>query len=187
MQRRDGVIEVDERIYLRPVGNQDLELLRQWKNLNREMFFHRDAISAEQQEAWYRGYESRSDDHMFIAMDDGEPFGCLGYRLLDGNIDFYNVIRGRNDRGHGAMHEAMRRLVTTAMEQYPERPTIVRVIMGNPAIAWYEKCGFIQTDGGDGFIIMRWIPSSDERRFGSRWHPFIRRGLAMLRMKSCAE
>lgn len=61
----------------------------------------------QQQINWYSNYLDRADDFMFVAMDRGTPFGCLGFRVQDENIDLYNIIRGGQNVGKSGMHKAM--------------------------------------------------------------------------------
>jgi len=137
-------IAVSEGVVLRPIDVSDLESLREWKNANRERFFHRQEISTAQQEEWFLAFQSRPDDHMFVVESDGIRLGCMGYRIIGDDIDFYNIIRGSTDTGAGLMREAFLKLVAEACNQYPGRRRRVLVLADNPAISWYQKCGFVQ-------------------------------------------
>ena len=147
-------IAVSEGVMLRPIDQSDMKLLRQWKNANRERFFHRHEISAVQQGEWYVAFRDRPDDYMFIVESNGIRFGCMGYRIDGEYIDFYNVIRGRTDIGAGLMHLAFLKLVAEACIQYPGRQCRVLVLADNPAIFWYRKCGFVETSSEGDHVVM---------------------------------
>lgn len=157
MSAEDVVIAVSGRLVLQSIRGEDKELLRQWKNLNRERFFHREMITEEQQAAWFAGYQDRADDWMFLVIDHGEAVGCLGFRLRSDDIDVYNVIRGRRGSSAGAMHRALGVVIGEAVGRYPGLPVRVRVMADNPAIIWYGKCGFRTTEVCDGFVVMELI------------------------------
>ena len=59
-------------------NENDLENLRQWKNEQREFFFHKDIITIEQQCAWFAKFKARKHDYMFIVDLNGKAIGCMG-------------------------------------------------------------------------------------------------------------
>lgn len=104
----------------------------------------------------------RSNDHMFVVQVDGASVGCMGYRLGDDDIDFYNIIRGRSDSAPGVMHKALRCLIDVARATYPARPVRVRVLSSNPAIEWYGMCGFVETVREADHVVMTWRPTAPD-------------------------
>jgi hypothetical protein len=132
---------------LRPVCEDDLEVLREQKNRNREFFFFQGEISPAMQKEWFRAFEARDDDWMFIIEVDREACGCIGVRHEGGVIDFYNLIMW-NRGGCGLMSRALACLVGVATEAYPSSAVRVLVLRSNPAVRWYEGRGFtIQAAG----------------------------------------
>ena len=125
---------------LRTITASDCETLRVWKNANREAFFHKEIITPKEQKAWFSGYLIRPDDLMFI-VDTGVDVGCMGIRLDSGAVDVYNVIRGDKSGRRGLMREAMLLMCAFARSHYEGRIGC-RVLSQNPAVAWYEQCGF---------------------------------------------
>ena len=134
---------------LRSVEWADAEHLRAWKNAHRDAFFFKDLISPEDQHRWMEAYFTREDDNMFVVEADGQPVGCMGYRLIDGRGDVYNVILGIPEAGgRGMMSLALRLMLTQARERVS---TIgLKVLKTNPAIAFYRRAGFdVASDRGD--------------------------------------
>ena len=130
-------------VCLRSVEPPDCENLRVWKNENRRSFFYQNLISPDEQMAWFRAYRERPDDHMFIVS--GPPdVGCMGFRLEDGPVDVHNVIRGGAGAGRrGEMRDALHLMCSYAMTRYACEVGC-KVLIENPAVAWYERCGFVR-------------------------------------------
>lgn len=128
---------------LRTIAASDCENLRTWKNAHRHAFFYQNLISPEEQMEWFRAYRERPDDHMFIvAAPSG--VGCMGFRLLEGKVDVYNVIRGVPGSGRrGEMRDALHLMCAYALSRYACEVGC-RVLIDNPAVAWYERCGFVK-------------------------------------------
>jgi hypothetical protein len=138
-------------LVLRSIEAGDQELLRAWKNANRQFFFFQQVIEPEMQRRWFAGYEQRPDDHMFMVMVDGVPAGCMAVRLLeDGTLDVYNVILGDEAfKGSGTMSRALRLMSGFALARYAA-PLRLKVLKENPAVGWYLRNGFRRIgDGGD--------------------------------------
>jgi hypothetical protein len=142
-------------LLVRTIDADDLEDLRNWKNANAKSFFDQSFITEEGQQLWYRGYQSRAHDHMFIIVLEGIPIGCLGYRLLDDGIDFYNVIRGVPGPPNGEMSRAFQALMRSSTENYPHRNITVKVTNGNPAMTWYQRNGFTVESGHRHYVLMK--------------------------------
>jgi hypothetical protein len=129
---------------LRTAGEADGERLRQWKNANRQAFFHQDIIDAEQQARWLAAYLERPLDFIFVLEAEGLAVGCLGWRLLeDGRADIYNVIRGVAQAGpRGLMGRGLHLMCSHILDQ-GHQPVTAMVVTGNPALGWYLNNGFL--------------------------------------------
>lgn len=140
---------------IRLINEDDLPQLRQWKNAHKEAFFYKDEISEEQQIEWFREYQTRPDDHMFMVLSgDGCPIGCIGVRLVEGSWDVYNVILGVPEkRENGLMSLSLKDIVRFATNRSKSRVT-TKVLKDNPAIDWYIWNGFEFE-----FEHIDWIPS----------------------------
>ena len=130
-------------LLLRSANENDLENLRQWKNEQREFFFHKEMISPEQQREWFNGFQTRSHDFMFIVEANGKAIGCMGIRLLGEVWDIYNVILSLPEYGRrGIMGKAFQAMLTYA-KSVKNCPITLMVLKTNPAVAWYAKNGFM--------------------------------------------
>lgn len=153
----------EPRVILRLAEPEDLEDLRTWKNANKAGFFFQEEISSEMQKAWYRTYLERTHDYMFIVEFQGDKVGCMGFRVIGGAADVYNIIAAPGGEGRGLMRAAMAVMCSYAARQ--TRDIGCLVLKKNPAKNYYERCGFkITGDGGDHDIFKldwsRFFPSS---------------------------
>ncbi len=140
----------EPRVVLRSAGRGDLEDLRSWKNANKAGFFFKGEITPEMQEDWFDGYLARPRDFMFVVEHGGRKAGCLGFRILEsGEADAYNIIAAPGGSGKGLMKAAMAVLCSYAAREFT-RDIGCRVLKDNPAVSYYERCGFkVVGDGGD--------------------------------------
>ncbi|MEQ1919651.1 MAG: GNAT family N-acetyltransferase, partial [Elusimicrobiota bacterium] len=139
---------------LRAVGPGDLENLRAWKNANVAGFFFRGVITPAMQAEWYEAYRARPDDFMFIVEKDGIQAGCMGFRIRNsGEADTYNMIAAPEAKGRGIMKAAMI-LMCSYIAQTRTKDIGCLVVKGNPAVSYYEHCGYRVTgDGGDHHVL----------------------------------
>jgi hypothetical protein len=146
---------------LRMIDETDIEDLRKWKNLNKGSFFLKSDITIEQQRAWYAGFRDRVDDFMFVVEQftggRWEKIGCMGFRVLteEGCVDAYNIIRSRRIKPASfAMSEPFQMMLTYACKRYRDVPIRCKVLVENPAVAWYEKNGFNKIEEIEGYYLM---------------------------------
>jgi len=136
-------------ITLRSIGEADLENLRSWKNANRQAFFFKDEITPEGQRAWFQSYLGRPNDYMFVVEAEGRPVGCMGFRLEPVAADCYNIIGAPQGTGRGLMTHAMKTLCSYILKEHTPRLGC-KVLKANPAVGWYQKCGYaIVSDAAD--------------------------------------
>lgn len=171
--KRDIILHVKDisDMRLRSVTRKDVEDLRIWKNQHRIRFFYKQEISPESQTEWYKGYVHREEDYIFIMEimlnNTWEKIGCLGFRVIEGKIDLYNVIRGRSTEVRSSMRSAMLLLLAYISARY-SYSIKCDVLVDNPAVEWYNKCGFsIKECRGDYYIMvfekdMVTLPDVDE-------------------------
>lgn len=155
---RIAVVSRELCLRLRSIDEGDLEFLRELKNRNAHRFFYKKAISPVEQENWYAGFRDRPDDHMFIveATCRGRPesFGCIGFRLIDGEVDVYNVIRDRRLEGQRCgMRDATSLLCSYAAE-FSDTVSL-SVLSDNPAVEWYEKLLFRKVEERSDHYLMK--------------------------------
>jgi hypothetical protein len=77
----------------------------------------------------------------------------MGARLIEGTVDIYNVIRGRQTGGKASMGRALRILLSAIQMHYRE-PISCKVLIDNPAITWYERHGFAITQRFDDYYVL---------------------------------
>lgn len=139
--------------HLRKMGLSDLEMLRINKNKNKDYFFLQEDISESQQMQWYEFMMTQTDNVMFMCIDNnGESFGCIGYRKLENVIDIYNVIRFKPSEI--TMSECIKNLISGILKKYVNVPIQVLVLDNNPAIKWYEKNDFTIVEHKNNFVKM---------------------------------
>lgn len=141
-------------ITLRAITEGDLENLRVWKNAHRFAFFYQGIITPEQQQEWFQNYLTRAHDYMFIVECENEPIGCMGFRLIKQYADIYNVIRARADLGKGAMSQTLRLLCSFIATDFT-RDIRARVLLTNPARAWYRTNAFTEIAQYDTYVEMQ--------------------------------
>jgi ribosomal protein S18 acetylase RimI-like enzyme len=143
---------------LRLVAEGDAELMRLWKNENKQFFFHKQEITVEQQKAWFHAYLSRPDDHNYAVEErvgsTYETVGLLACRLLEDTVDVYNVMRGRRTEPPAvSMGEALHVFCAEIARHYSV-PITCKVLKNNPAIGWYLRNGFAQRGDAPDHVVL---------------------------------
>lgn len=144
----------EPRVRLRSAGPGDLDDLRAWKNANKAGFFFQGEITPEMQAKWFDGYRARPGDFMFVVEHGGAKAGCMGFRVeAGGAVDAYNIIAAPAGAGKGLMKAAMAVMCSYAAAAFT-KDIGCRVLKGNPAVGYYQACGFdIVGDGGDHHVF----------------------------------
>lgn len=134
---------VGENFIIRSAVEYDLEILRNAKNNNKEFFFLKTEITEEEQKNWFSAFQNKEDDFMLMCenLDSRKVFGCMGFRIFDGVIDGYNIIRIERVP-ETSMKNAFLKLIEYTQILYPGLTFQVRVLKENPALSWYMKIGF---------------------------------------------
>jgi len=129
-------------VLLRTIGARDQTNLRAWKNENRQFFFYKEIISETAQQEWFRKYQTREHDYMFIVLANGLEIGCMGVRMLEATWDVYNVILGNTQFAKkGFMGQAFQLMCSFAITVSPMRIS-AQVLNSNPALSWYTHNAF---------------------------------------------
>lgn len=163
---KSGAISVSNfpQVGIRAAAKDDIELLREWKNANRDSFFYRQKISKIQQEAWFIAYLQKKNDFMFVAeLNEKIRFGCLGARYTnDKEWDIYNVINGSEaTQGKGYMSVALQKLISFCHATTHAKISL-KVLNTNPAQHWYKKNGFVVTRSDHFYLRMEYCGSCPE-------------------------
>jgi len=146
---------------LRSITERDIENLRVWKNRNKAFFFLKQDITYPQQQKWFQAFTSRDDDFMFVVEQlvdkEWKEIGCMGFRTLEdeGCIDAYNIMRAvKIEPSSFTMSEAFATLLKFAENRYDDLPIRCKVLIGNPAVRWYEKNDFSIIGGTNDYCLM---------------------------------
>ena len=94
-------------ILIRPLGNKDIELLREWRNDKKSTRFLRDVgyITEEMQKKWYQNYLKNDRDLVFAIEDIGELKRVVGsLSLYDWDRDSKTCEIGKIQIGDSAAH-----------------------------------------------------------------------------------
>jgi RimJ/RimL family protein N-acetyltransferase len=151
------IISLKNDIVLRTINENDLELLRVWKNDNREYFFYKNIINPEEQVLWFKGYKNRKNDYILVILYEDNLIGCAGYRLIEDNqIDLYNIILSNKEfGGRGIMGESIRLLCSYILDNFAGEISL-KVLAGNlKAIKWYNDNGFVELYDKENYTFMK--------------------------------
>lgn len=145
---------------LREITSSDLENLRQWKNTHRKSFFYQEIITEEQQKQWFENFKTRDNDYMFVAENytagDYVPIGCMGFRILEDNVDVYNIMRGAASASDASftMQDAFTLMNAYVLSLGHDNITCM-VLKTNPALNWYYKNGFKIEEEKDNYMLLK--------------------------------
>jgi hypothetical protein len=138
-------------VTIRSAKIDDLENLREWKNINKIYFFHNTEISIDQQIEWFKKFSILEKDYMLVLEVDEISFGCMGIRLIENKWDVYNVILGKADfGGYGYMSKCFKEMLFFAKNIH-DLPITLKVLKKNPAVKWYLKNGFEKISSEEDF------------------------------------
>lgn len=167
-------LQASSEIRLRPIGTtpspQDAQRLAQWRNQQPRAFFTWLTSTEASTERWLsRVYGPASRDLLVMLEDDqGVPFGHLAliafseHPQLGRSCELARVLRGTSGGPRGAMTRSIELLVAWAAEVLGVESVTLEVFADNaPAIACYERCGFVLTE--------RWGLTRDEGPEMVRW------------------
>jgi RimJ/RimL family protein N-acetyltransferase len=131
-------------LVLRSISFDDLENLRRWKNENSNAFFHKKTITPAEQEEWFSKYMANSNNYMFVIEYRLLPIGCIGFRMIDGAADVYNVIIGEAGyKRKGLMSSSLALLCSYIINEHAKVIGIKVIKTNEAARNFYLKNGFI--------------------------------------------
>lgn len=141
-----------EKVRLRLLREDDLPLTLLWRNQDhiRRWFVHSDIITPEQHAGWFRQYQERDDDFVFIIEEratGNRPVGQVSIYHIDwaaGRAEFGRLMIGEPDAsGKGLAFAATRAALQIAIERLALQEIYLEVYASNNrAIAIYEGAGF---------------------------------------------
>lgn len=136
-------------LVLESIDERHLEALRVAKNSHAGRFFHQAEISTGAQLHWYHGYCQRQQDWMFVIRHHQSELACIGFRLEDGCVDLYNLLRFPGAGGGLNAVAAGLDLLCAYVATLTPLPIRGRLLADNPALRWCSKRGFVIVDGGE--------------------------------------
>lgn len=145
----ESVIIVDKLVTLRSIREDDLSLMREWRNKDhiRKWFFDSRIITPEMQQKWYESYQKRDDDQMFIISTSSVEIGIVALYCIDRvrrRVQFGRFLIGEDEyRSQGYACEAIRLLLKYAFEELGLEEVYLELLSCNEvALNLYEKVGF---------------------------------------------
>ena len=142
-------------IELRKLDSEHIQLMRKWRNQNREYFRDQKLITFKQQEGWFEKYLSNVEYWYFIIYVCEIPIGVIGFSIIskeEAHIE--SVILGeKRFEKHGYTGEALEKV----MSIFPFKVYSLKVLRDNKkAISFYQKHGFsIKNDDGVCFLMSK--------------------------------
>jgi len=133
----------DKSIILKSIALQDQEILRTWKNKNKEYFFFKEEINQEMQQVWFNGYLRDPNNYMFIIEYNLRSVGCIGFKVTPEGADIYNVILGDDAFAKsGIMSRSMKIMCSYIIEKGISRIFLKVLQINRIAYEWYLKNSF---------------------------------------------
>jgi len=151
------------RLLLRPIGPDDLETIRRWRNHpdTRRWFLDRRVITAEAQRAWYESYLRRDDEVLLLMVAQGDPpvaVGQLGLSQVHrppGEAEFGRLLVAPPYRGRGYAAEAILAVATHAARHLGVFTLRSFVLPENRAsLGVLARCGFRRAGSREGLVVM---------------------------------
>lgn len=147
------------------VRDNDLRVLSDWRNRYVTSFLHEFAATPERTADWLARIVGPDDTKILFMLDDlaGRTFGYMGLAFIDwarGEVEADAIVRGE-DAPRGVMSEALRTLLGWARTQLGLPKVGVRVRSDNPALAFYEKLGFVE--------VQRFVLARSDADDGVKW------------------
>lgn len=139
-----------DRLNLVPLTEEDVELIRQWRNRHKDSFYDANEISAERQKMWYEKYKESPTDRMYIiTLKNGEKIGTVALfemSVPDRTARLGRVLLLEEYRGYGYAEEAVKLLLKYAFETFRLYRIKTDTYIDNiDAIAIYARAGFKTT------------------------------------------
>lgn len=146
--KKDYSVIIGSKVRLHLIQPDDIERLRRWRNENRFAFFDSSYISAERQKKWFKSYQKKKDDLMFVIETlDGRPIGTVALYKIDlsnKQAEFGRMLIGDvKSRRKGLAQDAAKNLIRFAFSTLSLQQLKIEVKKNNqPVIRFYERLGF---------------------------------------------
>lgn len=139
-------------IVLKPLHYNNLELVRKWRNENRNFFIHNEIISSEGHKRWYNQYKTDPTDTIFIIYNNKQPIGTISLSFSDHGVEIGRVILGEKEFSRkGIMGVALELLIS----KINNKRIFLKVLKTNTiAINFYKKHNFVITSEKNNRYLM---------------------------------
>lgn len=139
-----------DKVFLTMLQEDEIELIREWRNQYKNNFFDSSEISKEAQRIFYDKYEASHTDCMFIIHSpNGTKIGTIALYNIDlptRTAKIGRVLLLKEYRGQGYAEDAVKIIVKYAFEIVRLFKLTVEVYLENlDAIAIYARAGFSHT------------------------------------------
>lgn len=147
-------------INLRLVEERDLETTLSWRNRNeaRVWFKSTNLITFEQHLAWFRGYQAKDDDFLFVIEVNGKLVGqasVYGIDWVSGHAEIGRFLVAPESSGNGYIGQACQELLRFCSQELDLRYVFLEVLEKNErAISVYERNKFVEEQRYNGLIRM---------------------------------
>lgn len=142
-----------KRIILKPLREEDIEMLRILRNKEKQYFLSTEDISPEQQRSWYSNYLNKNDDIMFKVVKKEEPdefIGAIAVYAIDNKKKTAEVGRTVIDKKKapekGIGMDATKAVCKFAFDILNIKKIVAEVLKSNKRI--------IKVDTRAGFVIV---------------------------------
>lgn len=144
-------------IRLYPIKEADIQIIRNIRNMdrNRLWFVYQEIISESEQIAWYKKYENKTDDYMFVAYSDTDAIvGAVALYEMNKKTktcEFGRIMTTIKGVGNKIANAALK----IAFEQMLLEKVVLEVFEQNIlAIRLYKRMGFVELERENGIIKM---------------------------------
>jgi len=127
------------------LSDQDIQNLTTWRNLHKCRFLTQFDADHERTKAWLLNTVSKDDKILLMLCKGEEPIGHLGLGFINWETGYFEadaIVRGVDDSPKGLMKYSLKSLIHWGFEDLDLKSCWVRVRSDNPAVSFYEKCGF---------------------------------------------
>ena len=141
-------------IILRPLEQEDIEYLREWRNDEKNTKYLRKIgyISEEQQKKWYEGYLVNEDEYTFAIEERCELNRIVGsaslYGFNNGQVEFGKILIGDSE-AHGKKIgcHTTEAISSIAFDYFNCKKVILRCFVENKGACYvYKQAGFCEVD-----------------------------------------
>ena len=144
-------------VQLKPLTRENIELLRRWRNENREYFVTQDIITSDMQNNWFENiYSKNVDDTIYVVYSGDKPVGTLAMIKRGDDYEMGRVMLGeKKHKRKGVMGQATEQLLSEFSTEDESQRVFLEVLKGNePAINFYKKHGFVECGENETELIM---------------------------------